>query len=72
MGFTGRIQSTEVFPIVTFDGASVLAIVSILWLLPASQFFFVLQAVMVEGAGPFKGLGRSSRLGRARAQETWT
>ena len=35
----------------------------VLWLLPAGQFFFVLQAVMVEGAGPFKGLGRSSRLG---------
>lgn len=34
----------------------------VLWLLPAGQFFFVLQAIMVEGEGPFKALGRSGRL----------
>jgi len=34
----------------------------VLWLLPAGQFFFVLQAVMVEGKGPFKALGRSNGL----------
>ncbi len=35
----------------------------VLWLLPATQFFFVLHAYMFEGQGPGKALGRSVRLG---------
>ncbi len=39
-----------------------LLLCGVLWFVPATQLFFVLQAAMVEGKGPGRALGRSNGL----------